>query len=50
MKDISTNNNAWNTLGKTQAMTCIIKLIDDGVVDDLNDLRNTIETLITKLQ
>lgn len=49
MKDISTNN-ACNVLGKTQAMTCIIKLIDDGVVDDLNDLRNTIETLITKLQ
>lgn len=48
----SRSDEFWNTfvLGKTQAMAIVIKLIDDQVVDDLDDLKQTLERLITNQQ
>lgn len=48
----SRSDEFWNTfvLGKTQAMAIVIKLIDDQIVDDLDDLKQTLERLITNQQ
>ena len=54
---IEKNNNSrsdefWNAfvLGKTQAWAVVIGLIDDRIVDDLDDLKQTLERLITNNQ
>lgn len=45
----SRSDEFWNTfvLGKTQAWAVVIGLIDDRIVDDLDDLKQTLERLTT---